>query len=417
MNKSRFEQKIMAARPSGYLTDDGFTDRVMTEIAGTEIISRAVRIVNVKQKETFIMRLRKFHKPSIAIAALVVAFIISGTAYAAFLLWPQPSVQTSLPATTADGRVKVSALFKDCGDPSEIKKTYELKKDSPITADKVPQLLQARCEIDAIKKWTEQNETQPTGADRTQPYKVSRLSYPTVYIVESVSKNTITLAAQPKYNMSQKTITVIPSAKIIANAAYTDIANIKPGDRITYTARETSQMVPGPNGSSQSDGAPSVDELLYVIRLELPFEAYDPLAQQSLAQRTPCLGNEQDTCVESGAVDLFQGTVGLSDPTNPNTGQTRSIQGKIVSFANNQIVIKTSSGRELTFAMKYDVIDAYNQQRSADYGGVKLVAGDMLTITYVEPKNIRSLTIPQSQVFSMQYMLELVGKSDPLKKY
>ncbi|MBI3889402.1 hypothetical protein HY312_02410 [Candidatus Saccharibacteria bacterium] len=311
MKKPTIEQRILAARPPQSKNNMQFTDAVMSKIKSRrEIFSQQIRTTNVNQKETFIMKLRNLHKPAIIAVALALTLATAGTAYAIYQLWPKPSIDVSTPVQNKQGRLESAVQLKNCGNQQSNQASYEIKKGSAISADQVPQILQAYCELEAISSWSmgmysppDFNEKAPSDYTTVSPIMVSR--------VVSIDDKTMVLDAQEKYGIEATTLSLNSSVKYVADSAYTSKAQIKAGDAVVAISRDT---------IARDTGRVSARTLLYVVKMNLPFEAYDPRAQQSVAQKQVCNNNAPDICTSTGSVDLYSGDAKLPNGDNGDFG-------------------------------------------------------------------------------------------------
>lgn len=169
----------------------------------------------------------------------------------------------------------------------------------------------------------------------------------------------------------------------------------------------------------QADSSPYKHEVLYVFKMNLPFDAYDRKAFQSLAQKIPCYGNEADECVASGGVELFTNGATAKLPAGQSNDVTegREIQGKLISHDSQGFSVQGSSGKVIKFTMKSDVIATYNTERAAKYNNIRVNVGDMISVRYIEAPNLHNVVIDQTQISTMMYMLEMLNKTAPIKKY
>ena len=408
-HRPTIEQQILAARPHTTKADTQFADAVMQKIKTREIIANEQRRTNVKPKESFFMKLRSLNKPALVALALTLTFATAGTAYAIYRLWPKPSTSTSEMKPNETGRMQTSVTFENCGNIEQNQTKFEIKSGSKLTPEQVPQILQAYCEINAIQAWL--NDQDPF-KDRSFADRDWMFSYPDTYTVKSIDGDKITFDAQPQYMKEEKTYTLAPSVRVIANSTYVDKQTIKVGDVIAVITKDTSEPIDANNPDA---GSMSKNELVYLIKMNLPLAAYDPLAQQSIAERTTCANNAPDICVSTGSVDLYTGKA--KTPAGSGDGITRAIQGTIVSHDESSVVLKSTTGRVFTFIVPYDVIADYNKNRSQNYNNTIIGEGDIIYVMYLDRPGSTSLTADHNQIVTMQYLIELVSKQDPLKKY
>lgn len=419
MKNPTFEQKILAAAPRRSSNTE-FTDRVMAALPDREIISGVLRKTNVKSKETFIMKLRQLQKPAIVAIAIALTFLVAGTAYAVYSLWPKPTAETTAPTVNSTGRLEVGALFTGCDMAESNKMSYELKKGSTLPPEKIPQILQAQCEMKAIETWTRKNSSDLKEFPDSPGQDTVSLNMPTAYKIESINGKEIKLAGAPNTAQPEQSVILSPTTKIIVNSAFATLSNLKPGDTIVPASKLYYKTVKNSNGVLQGDSWPYKRELIYVFKMDLPIETYDRKAFQSLAQKIPCHGNETEECVASGGVELFSNGA----KAKPRGGQpddpvdSREIQGKLIAYDVNGFSVQGSSGKVIKFVMRTDVITEYNTQRAAQhYQNVKVKIGDMVSVRYLETPGVHELVVDQEQISMMTYMLEVLNKLDSIKKY
>lgn len=405
MKKPTLEQKLIAAT-AGQTGSVQFTDRVMAAIKHHEIISDVVRKTNVKPKETFIMKLRQLHTPAIIAIAIALTFAAAGTAYAIYALWPKPTVETTISKPNTEGRIEIAAQMKDCEDAGTTEKSYEIKKNSQLSAKQAAQTIQGMCEMDAIQSWVKKQPEAfyrpPTSPDQDSDslngFHVSK--------IESIKDNEITLSSAYFAHAHTSNLTLQEETKIIVNSAYGKKSDLKPGDRIMPVIKATYK----PQATM-----PHKERLLYIFKMELPLEAYEHKAQQSLAERTPCMGNVDDTCVNSSAIPIL--AMQPARQLRPEGSTFHELQGKLVSMDATGFAVQGSSGRTVTFAMGRDVIADFHQNRAKNYPGMTVKLGDMMKITYYSPPEDDGTVAQGQYVADIYLMTETVNKMDASKKY
>ena len=423
MSERRIELLLLAASPTRAGTQ-AFTDSVMAKIAQQSPPRKVVE--SIQTSGGLWVRLRHLPRIAIMLLALAALLTVSGTVYAAYLLWPKPQTTTSTPLVNHEGRMQLEASFAQCGNkPSS--RSYELKKDAPVTSDKIPMIVQARCELDTIDRWVKEqfpeyyagghiNKGKNSGAT-IQPYdSVSPSTSMATHLLNS-DKASVTFEGLQKYNLADKTLAITPKTRFIAGGRQVDRDAIPTGSVVVFVTKQTARVVPGPDCdkmhcSMQYENLR--EELFAVIKLDLPFESYDQLAWQSLAERTPCIHNEQDTCVANGSIDLYMAN-GAELQGNQNLVY-KQIEGKLSGIQQDRFSIITTSGRTFTVVMGSDILTQFNQQRSEAYG-VTIGQDDVVEVGYYAPEADASQTIARSVVQRVVLKLELVGKSDPVKKY
>lgn len=424
MKNTRFEALIAAARPETHRIEVDFTDRVMSRIRNPEILSSQIRKKSVNKKETLFMKLR--HLPKFAVIAIAIGalLLVSGSAFAAYqLLWPKPHVEVSQPTTSPSGRQQVAISFDQCGDNTTAKH-YELKRNATITADQIPAVLKARCELDAIGTWAKQafpsDERMQTQYKDLSPYDSTMTDIAMATRIKAKDASSITFEGLTKYNQVDKTIDAPATVRYISGGREVKADDIKVGDPVVYVTSELSLMTPQPGCSEQHcsiSGAPVSSTLLAVVKLSQPLQDYDQFAWQSLTEIDTCSGNPADSCLTgyAGAVDLYEGNATF---TAGSDDQAKEIQGVVTSLDGPSTTIQSSSGTLFTIQTPSDVITTYNTQKAARYyNNQQVKIGSHLIVRYVESADLHNHTIPAKSLSSFQLSIELVGKSDPVEAY
>lgn len=424
MKPYTIEQLCIAAAPTASKIDLTFTDSVMGRIRHARQLpfKQAVLRVQPTNKQGLFARLRHLPKFAVVLLAIVALIIASTTVYAAYLLWPKPHASVSKPTANGTGRLQLEVSFDQCGDQRTPKKEYELKQGAPITPDQIPQIIQAHCELDAIGTWAKKVFPDPDAPQFKQGVPIK--PYDSVHVevwfaahIRAHSDTSITLEGQPKYGLPDKTFAVSAQTTYVADGKKVARQALKTGDVVVSVLRQTIHMVPRADCDDKHCSMSSTEmheELLAVVKLDLPFEAYDQIAWQSLAEREPCPGNEADSCVSNGSIDLFMGNASI--PLH-GTKVYKRIQGKLLQQSGNSFSIVTASGRTFTFTMDSDIIGSFNTHRSSDYNNLVIVPGDTIQVDYIEDKATHSQTIVQKDISMIREELELVRKADPIKKY
>jgi len=419
MKDLRFEARLAAARPKNYKIRKDFTDRVMKGIGSLEILSARVRNMSVNKKETFMQRLR--HLPKIAIIGIAVGalLVLSAGAYATYqLLWPKPEVQVSEPQTSVSGREEFEITFAQCGDTS-LAQRYELKKSAPITAEDVPKVVQAHCELDAIGAWAK-NTFPNTNPDPTQGGERIMLNPAMPTHINEMTSDSVTFAGLTKYNQVDKTLSIDKNVRYIVDGREAEKDEIKVGDSVVYITSSVERLTPNADCNAMHCSVSSEqvsNRLVAIVKLSMPFEYYDQLAWQSLAERNECQGNPNDTCLSGhvSAVDLYYGNAIINDL---NTERMKEIQGVVTALNGTSTVIRSSSGTLFTIVTPTDVIASYNRGPAQQYyNGMIVKIGSTLRVSYVEAISDSNKTIMADQLSSFMLQGEIISKGDPIKAY
>ena len=372
------------------------------------------------------MRLR--HLPKLAIIALAVGglIILGGTTYAAYkLLWEQPSVTTQEPTTNQFGRTQVIASFESCANQSAAT-TFEIKAGSTLDPSEIGKILQARCELEALREWAGTNkppkgpnpDMQQTEGTYTQ---TMRMTSPVASKVVSITPTSLALTGD-QYNTPKDPLVLSDKTQYIVDNHASTIDQIHPDDSVLYVYDITYDFVTkktatGYNTSSTSAKAVAVTHL---VKVDLPFEYYGPSKQNQIAQREACMGNPQDSCVQTAAVDLYENyptDAILPDSNGELPFDNREIQGIVIDHNDTVLKIQSSSGRVFTLSTPRDIASDFNLNRSAEYNNVTVEKGDMLMVRYAVDKTSTNLELGPSEIRSVYLALNMIQKGDPIQKY
>lgn len=412
-----FERLLLAAKPDAYSANSKFTDTVMRGIQHSEILSSAVRKMDVNKKETFIMRFK--HLPRVAIVAIALGalVVVSTGVYAAYqLLWAKPEVHVIESKTSVSGRDEVVLSTSGCDTASSTR--YELKKGATIGADRISAVVQAHCELQAIENWAQQSYGDQVMPDLnglepgSKPIKETLVVTSMATHLQTKQGDTYTFAGLNKYGWPESTLKANNNVIYIVDGKNATADEIKVGDPVVYVATGSISMTRNQNGSIDTDNN-SDRTLVAVIKLSMPFEDYDQSAWQSLSERETCNGNPSDDCVAGGAsIDLYMGggNAGISGSTI-----MKEIQGNVVGLNGNKTSIRSSSGTVFTVTTPTDVISDYNTNKAARYyNNQKVILGSSISVQYAEDKNAHATEISAAY---MRFQIELVSKGDPVKAY
>lgn len=425
MNDLHLSGLLVEAKPKNYLFNQNFTDRVMDSLQRPAILTKQIRRMNVNKKETFIMKLR--HLPKLAVLAIAIAAlaIVGGTSYAVYkVLWEHPSVTVNKPTTNQFGRTQVIASFENCTNQSA-ETTFEIKRGSTLDPSEIGKILQARCELEALRDWSGANKS-PKGPDPSIR-NAEGTSSGTMAMVSPVASKVVSLNATSlvltgdEYNTPKDPLVLTPQTQYIVGNHQANKDEIHPGDTVLYVHDLTSEFVTKKTETGYSTSSHATNDVItHVIKVDLPFEYYGPGKQNQIAKREPCMNNSQDSCVQAASVDLYEnysGSIqGFNDPNNA-TKESREIQGIITEHNGSTVKILTSSGRTFTIKTPSDIITRFNQTRSAEYNGITVGPGDLLMVRYTVDKKDDGLNLEGLQVNSVYFALNMIQKGDPLQKY
>lgn len=360
------------------------------------------------------MKLRHLPKFAALSLAVVVVLATSATAYAAYVLWPKPSVEVSAPQENQYKRKEVIASFTDCGN-KQAQTKYEVKKGATLSDEDVAKTIQAICERDAIEKWMV-SEKMPNTPPIAQP-EVGQERVTTM--LSSVASNVVSIDAQSlslngdEWNSPKEPLVLTDQTKYIANSAYVDQSQIKPGDSVLYITKNV-QRVNKVEHRSPTNTSFSMENVsrtvMYVIKMDLPFAFYGPDYINQLAVRELCQGNPDDTCINVPSVDIVYGK-GRFDDKNQVTGKT--IEGKLIETADDKIKIETSSGKLFTVEVTADDIAAFNHKQPQ----FAIEKGDYINVRYTEKSDQHSNVITKDKLQLASLILDGIGKANINSKY
>ncbi len=423
MKDFRFDAILIASRPEGHQNKGNFTNKVMRSVQSSEIISSAVRSMNVTKKETFMIKMKRL--PAFALIAIVLGalLLLSGSAYAAYqLLWQKPEVHVSTPEKSASGRDEVDISFKQCGD-STLASRYELKKNATITADQIAGVVEAHCELDTIGTWAQKTygtgdrSRMPTN-NSTEPYDSSYIDISMATHIKSRDASSITFLGLTKYNQSDKTLGITNNVHYFAEGREVKASDITESDSVVYITKYHEHMTPDANCNESHcsiSGTPLGEDLLAIVKLSLPFENYDQFAWQSLTERATCAGNPNDTCLTGfiGGIDLYDGSASVDS----SKSEAKEIQGTVTQLNGKSVIIQSSSGSLFTIMTPSDVIGTYNTIKAGQYNNQIVKVGSTLRVNYTEATDQHAKTVTSDMLMFMYLQTEQVGKSDPLSAY
>lgn len=418
--KTMVDTYIAAARPEATQnTNVAFTDRVMVGIASSEIFSGAVRRMSVTKKETLFMKIR--HLPKIAIAAIAIGALlfVAGTTYAIVQTVSTLSpVKVNQAGTNEFGREQLNVEFNSCDELKEEGTTYELKRGSNLSAEDGAKVLQARCDMDVITAWIEndpQSKEKMGGTDAALMRLGGTLSVADT--VKGIQGKKLTLERGEK--------TLPDNVRVIENSKEVLLETVKPGDAVIYFIPAQYKGFSGPNDDVDNNGA---------VIFKLPVEAkYYSLDYRSYVNaRSACSGNPERQCLQSNHINqtYLMVTRGGTLPVMNDSRTPKNVQGKVVSYDASSIKLDVGDGVIYTLQTPRNVIDEYN--RSTVYGlasldtiyantspeDLKVKAGDSLDISYLEAAGQSASTLAWNEIVGVGLMVERTPKDlSILQKY
>lgn len=421
MKDERFNAVIVAARPDMYKVDTSFTDAVMVAVSAGEIMTSFVRKTSGTKKETLFMKLRHLPKFAIVILAICALFVAAGTTYAV--------VETvkKLNAVTIDssgknefGREQLQVSFDSCEEERKRGTTYELKQDSGLSAEDGAKVLQARCEIDVIAAWVEHDE-QSMQLLNNGPYSIPGRVMS--FFPESVRKIEVISEASIKFERDEAPFPA--SGRVVVDNQMVGRDVLKPGDSVFYfnpSFRAGRGVTPA---TAPADG-------VAVFKLALEKRYYGLDLQSYVKTRSACQGNPSLTCLKASNINhvILMVTRGGSLPPEPAGMVERDLQGRVVSYTDTSIVLDAGGGKLYTVHTPRNVIQKYNTSTvyglaaydniysKTDPEELKIRAGDILGIGYIEQTDVYSTDIPWERLGGVELMVErTVRDISVLRKY
>lgn len=382
MVKITSDQALIASHEAADGINTTFVNRVMSTITSPN------------KSLTPFAQWRHLHRFAFVLIAVAALAFVSGTAYAAYQLWLKPKVEIQQFGQNQYGRNEALATFQNCKENAGT--SYEVKSSSQLNAEELGQLLRARCEMDAITAWA-------AATSGTDNITSMLMLYPSALTVTSINGNTYELhgtQGDKTVNITEDTTFIVHGLKVARDAIHV-------GDTVAYVEKNTYAH----NGNWPTERRP-----IAIVALELPAKFYENNLQNQVAKRKSCYGNPSDTCVDSGSIDVYpRNGENNSAPTEP--GDHFVIQGRIVEHNDATIKIKGSSGAIYTITTPLDMIADFNNRYSQNYDGTTIQIGDMLMVNYNQPADADHKVIQPGRVQSVVLMIEVVRKTDGIKKY
>lgn len=421
---NHFDMKLIETSPDWSECDTGFTERVMDDVRKSrDIFSSQIRRTSIISNErTLFMKLR--HLPKVALISLALAglLLVSGTAYAAYQLWPQLNGHTTPPKIDSSGRQTTSVLG-NCADALS-GKTYELKKGAPITKDEMGSVITAQCQVNAFTNWAMKKSGEKikkfgdnplNGSIRQEVMPASLATH-----IENITPHYVTFAALSKYQQPTSKAVVDAKTLYVIKDQLAKAQDFKAGDPIVYVLGQTVKYTNLPGCTSDhcsSSGDVISQRVIAIMKLDLPFASYDQFAWQSLIEIVPCRGNPTDLCRQgfSGGIMMYDNSDKLSKEQRPSD-ELRDIEGTLVRFDDHTFTIKTMSDHIFTINETSDLLTDFNTHQAANYN-TRIAVGDTLSLTYYQSKLNASRSISQENISSLTLSLEMVGKADAIQKF
>ena len=403
----KLEHKIITSRPDDTVPNSQFTNAVIQGIKKRQ-----------KPPRNRLLSLLYASPAFAALAGIMTLFVLAGTAYAISYAWPLLNLQVSKPTTTSSGRQAVEVFGNACPDISN--KKYELKKVSPFGIEKVPDIIKAECNLNAISRWADTTYPKYTlradheswNPDMTPGAIVTTkmLNTPLAQKIISIDATKITIGdvdeSKPSLNLA-----ITPSTKFIVDHQYKQAHDLKKGDAVAYISLITSAVRNNDDCTPESCGNTPIsqsEELLAIVKLDMPYEDYGKFG--SLSELMRCSVNKDDYC-HTGNASSFElyTNYNLGHATDASL-QYAQIEGSIQSSSPTRLVIKTSSGRIVTVNTTSDLVASFNANRGPYYADVKI--GDTIQITYFQRGLSVRTDIDEKTIMNINVLVEINSKAD-----
>lgn len=418
MKNSLLEKDIINSAPKDTPIDKTFTDRVMCNVYS---LSK-----NVNHSEGRIgrrlLRLIRFERMSrLAIATMIFASLglLGGTSYALYkVLWSQPYVSVQDIKENQYGKVQVSALLESCGQQSTTTE-FEVINGVALGKSDVSKILQARCEMKVIEEWSDYNYRESNHEIKSAEgvsKSTTLMLFPAAVVIESVDDNSIKYSYSRGEHKLSDSFNVTDSTLYIHGNNLVDKRSFNLGDEILFLQEVDTKDITQKNRDDEyvTTGTPTSKRAIAVIKPSLPGEYYSIAKQGLVAQRSECLGNPQDSCLNSSTVDIarYEGGFNLRSLWS----EVRMIQGVVNDVGQDYISIKSSSGRDIDIYVGEDVISRYRDSKNGDKNLNNIDRGDVIQVSYYS-SNESSEKISERQLISIDLVINPYVKGDYIEKY
>jgi len=418
MKTSDLEYELIKAIPADSPVDTIFTKRVMQRILSPSLES-TVDSTHPLHKRSLLFRFR--HLPRFAILLLALAFLltVSGATYAIVQTVTQTGQNVKLKTSGVNehGRQQLSVTFDSCDQEKKDGTTYELKKDSGLSAEDGAKVLQAQCERDAVIEWITKDPTLSKQIPNPNSIYGMLRTDGFVGTFKAIDKAGITLHSTTAFSEGEQdqTMPFPADTRIIAAGKIVDSTTLKPGDTVLYFTPRS-----------------YLTQSITVFKLNLDAKYYGLDMQSYVRARQPCENNQAYTCVVSNNINTVKVEVsrGGASIGTPNELARKVIQGKVVSWSGREIKLNVGNGTIYTFHTNSNVIDTYNQTTvyglksydtiyaKTDPEDLKIGVGDSLEIDYSESASSSASVLEWSQIQGIRLMVERrVDDIDVLHKY
>lgn len=400
MKLQNLEYLLIQTTPIGNPIDTDFTERVMTALPQPSLLlhQHINRQSSQKKYRKIFIKLRHIPKFALIVAAVIALCTVSGVTYALVrTITAHTNVTIEKSGKDQFGHEQLSVAFDSCAEEKKIGTTYELQKNSDLSAIDGAKVLQARCELDSISSWLEND---PATVSRSSTYSASFvLASEQAKILKSLDATSLTI-------QNGEQIPFPNNARIVANNKIVSRSSLKQGDNILYFS-----PLPRPNDLGD----------IVVFKLTLPAKYYNLDLQSYVRTRSACRGNPILKCLQESTINAVTLTVSHGGAWTSGRYQInppKSLQGRVVSHDRSSLKIDTGDGVIYTIQTPSDVIETYNQ--TTVYGlkdldtiyshtnpdVLKVAPGDSLDVAYLESPDQSSRTIKWADMLGIGLMVE-----------
>ncbi|MEO5950017.1 MAG: hypothetical protein ABIQ04_01065 [Candidatus Saccharimonadales bacterium] len=407
MKDLNFDALLLAAKPGSYSRNLKFTDTVMQKVQHYEILSSAVRKMDVNKKETFIMKLK--HLPRIAIVAIAIGALalLTGTTYAVVqTIQEHANIKIENSKTNEFGRQQLDVSFQGCSLPNDKNTTYELKEGGGLSAEDGVKALQASCDMVHVGDWMKNNVLSP---DQPPAFLLDQVD-----TVTAISDTSITLAKFGEKPFPQ-------SSKVLLVDSIIERKDLKVGDTVFYYP-DTRSRTYAEHGSKE----------VAVFKVSQTAKYYGSDIQSYVSPRGPCHLNPERTCLQSNHINQTTLIIasGGGKPSINQTEVPKEVQGKLISYDASQFKLDVGKGVIYTFSTTSNIFDYFNCVKVynlASFDGIyaktdpealKIIVGDNIDLFYLEAEDTASHDIAWSQMTGITLQVERIPNNlDVLRKY
>ncbi len=397
----------------------------------------------ITNRKTFTMKVLKMTPRLLVANILLVVTILGFSGYSYAQKEEQKKLQILKEHINQTGRIEFDT---DCtsGNPTMTSR-YELKKNAKINNEDAKKVIAATCNYDEAEEFFNQLRRQfsekikePSPENGKEGAIIQYITPVSVYKVAKRQNEQLELLDMYNTPSSSTKIKLAPAVKVYKGHTLVSTEELKDGANIMTITLNTSIMInvtPKQGGYSSSEKLKEQEILAVVILPVNPdIKWYDPHLTSYVTRISTCHGNPQDRCSFTGSIDFFPSGGGetaqnpLFTPMPPLDLKTlenkthdkrimKQIAGVLTEINDKSVKIKSSSGRIFTVNFESNPAEEFNQSRTQYYNDERVTLGDTIIVSYSERDDQYETTINVNQIFDADLMIEVAGKSDPIKKY